>query len=521
MWRAVQRLTNRGYAEVIPAGVDGEVLNQRYAATSTDVKYVCPLMKATARGTDVPFTEMEVFNRLDKLKVTATGLDGLPAWYLRLGAAFFSKPIAKLLNRSITESWVPTQWKRAYIRPIQKVKAPMGPSDFCPISITPVLSRLLEKMVVKTYFYPAFEMPPPQLTFRDQFAFRPGGSTTAALISLLQTVCELLVTNPYVVIITLDFSKAFDTVRHSSLTEKMAKLDMPDFVYNWIVSFLDGHAHQTVFAGEQSNFADITASIIQGSSIGPGSFDVAASDLHPITPGNHMFKFANDIDLVIPASNIDSRTRELNNVEEWAGTNNLCLNRKKTFEMIFTKPRGRDRSVVPALAGIERVSSLKVLGVTLAGNFSMAEHVSERMASSGQSLYALKILRSHGMDKECTQSIFQAAVLAKLTYASPAWWGFASADSKHRLESFLRRGIKAGYYSAEQPGFGEICDGADDTLFRSVTTNPHHPLFGLLPPKVVRPYELRTRAHNFQLPKKVDSLMDRNFLYRLLYKNSY
>ena len=261
-----------------------------------------------------------MFNRLDKLKVTATGLDGLPAWYLRLGAPFFSKQITKLLNSSLMESWVPSQWKRAYIRPIQKVKTPIGPSDFRPISITLVLSRLLEKMVVKTYFYPAFENPSPTLSFQDQFAFRPGGSTTAVLISLLHTVSELLLSNPYVVIITIDFSKAFDTVKHSSLMEKMARLDMPDFVYNWIVSFLDGHSHQTVLAGEQSDFADINASIIQGSSIGPGSFDVAASDLHPITPGNQMFKFADDVDLVIPASNIDSRAEELNNVRNGPAT---------------------------------------------------------------------------------------------------------------------------------------------------------------------------------------------------------
>ena len=333
----------------------------------------------------------------------------------------------------------------ACLRPIQKVKTPIGPLDFRPISITPVLSRLLEKMVVKTYFYPAFENPPPTLSFHDQFAFRPGGSTTAVLISLLHTVSELLLSNPYVVIITVDFSKAFDTVKHSSLMEKMARLDMPDFVYNWIVSFLDGHSHQTVLAGEQSDFADINASIIQGSSIGPGSFDVAASDLHPITPGNQMFKFADDVDLVIPASNIDSRAEELNNVEKWAGNNNLCLNRKKTFEMIFTKPRDRNKStVVTTLVGIERVTSLKVLGVTLSGNFSMTEHVAERIASSGQCLYALKILRSHGLDRECTQLIFKATVIAKLTYASPAWWPASptptiSSDSSHSCEEASRR----------------------------------------------------------------------------------
>ena len=173
MWGAVRQLTNRDHAVCIPDGVNAEVLNRHYAATSTDANYLSPLVKSTVQGREIPFTVWEVFSRLDKLKATATGLDGLPAWYLRLGAAFFSEPFTKILNRSMTESWVPTQWKRAYIRPIQKVKVPTGPSDFRPISITPVLSRLVEKMVVQKYFYAAFEIPPPQLTMQDQFTFKP------------------------------------------------------------------------------------------------------------------------------------------------------------------------------------------------------------------------------------------------------------------------------------------------------------------------------------------------------------
>jgi len=79
------------------------------------------------------------------------------------------------------------------------------------------------------------------LCFSDQFAFRPIGSTTAALIALLHTVGDMLATNGFVYIIALDFSKAFDTVRHSSLMDKMAQLAMPDQVYNWIKDFFNGH----------------------------------------------------------------------------------------------------------------------------------------------------------------------------------------------------------------------------------------------------------------------------------------
>ena len=118
---------------------------------------------------------------------------------------------------------------------------------------------------------PGFSKTSPSLSFSDQYAFRPSGSTTAAIVSLLQTVTSLLQSNPFVVVISLDFSKAFDTVRHSSLLTKMAELDLPAVVYNWVVAFFTGHAHATVYNSEVSSTRSIPASIIQGSSLGPGA----------------------------------------------------------------------------------------------------------------------------------------------------------------------------------------------------------------------------------------------------------
>ena len=101
-----------------------------------------------------------------------------------------------------------------------------------------MLSRLLERFVVHDHIYPALLSPPALLSFSDQFAFRPAGSTTAALISILHTVTYLLDTNPYVIVIALDFRKAFDSVQHSTLMEKYVALDLPDNIYNWLVDYL-------------------------------------------------------------------------------------------------------------------------------------------------------------------------------------------------------------------------------------------------------------------------------------------
>jgi len=78
--------------------------------------------------------------------------------------------------------------------------------------ITPIMSRLMERKVVRAFLYPMFLDPPPSLAFSYQFAFRPTDSTSAAIISLLHTVINLLQLNPFVVVISLDCSKAFNTI---------------------------------------------------------------------------------------------------------------------------------------------------------------------------------------------------------------------------------------------------------------------------------------------------------------------
>jgi len=131
-----------------------------------------------------------------------------------VAAPIFCKTIAYLFNMSLATSTVPRQWKEAKIRTLPKVPA-LKQHAYYTISITPY-SRLMERNLVRTFLYPTFLDSPPTLAFSDQFAFHPTDSTSAAIISLLHAVINLLQFNLFVVIISLDFSKAFDTVRHST-----------------------------------------------------------------------------------------------------------------------------------------------------------------------------------------------------------------------------------------------------------------------------------------------------------------
>jgi len=98
----------------------------------------------------------------------------------------------------------------------------------------------------------------------DQYAFRPTGSTSAAIIAILQSITDLLYSNQYVIVLALNFSKAFDTIRQDTLLNKMAFLDIPGAVYNWLVDFFTDHSHCTRYRGTTSAMLDISASIIQG-----------------------------------------------------------------------------------------------------------------------------------------------------------------------------------------------------------------------------------------------------------------
>ena len=123
-------------------------------------------------------------------------------------------------------------------------------------------------------------------------------------------------TYPFVHLIALDFSKAFDTVRHSTMMGKFSNFPIPDNVYNWVVNFLTNRCHHTKFSNLLSILAFINASIVQGSGLGPCSFVLDASDLHPQDLINLLFKYADDMDLVVPASHTHTIQLELEAIFE-------------------------------------------------------------------------------------------------------------------------------------------------------------------------------------------------------------
>ena len=220
---------------------------------------------------------------------------------------------------SLETNIVLTQWKTATIIPVPKTTTPKVPAEFRPISLTSILSRTSERLIIRKYIYPAIESAE---AYCDQFAFRPSGGTTAAIIAITSKIQKILETQNYARVIAFDFSKAFDAVKHSSVLQRFEELQLPDQIYNWLVNFFSNRIHQTKFNGNISKAPSINASVIQGSAIGPIAFTAIASSLKTVEEENCMIKYADDTYLIIAENKINSTSAEIKNIVNWAKENN-------------------------------------------------------------------------------------------------------------------------------------------------------------------------------------------------------
>jgi len=164
----------------------------------------------------------------------------------------------------------------------------------------------------------------------------------------------------------------------------------------------------------------------------------------------------------------------------------------------------------PPCIDIERVDKVTILGVLVNNSFTAADHVSTVLASCASLMYALRVLRSHGLSEQSLKDGFQATVVGKLLYCAPAWSGFCSAADCTRLNLLLRRCDKLGYMGKHYTDVSTMFQEADDALFRTTLSNRSHVLYTYMSERPEIAYSLRTRNHNKFLIPKTSSLGDRH-----------
>ena len=116
--------------------------------------------------------------------------------------------------------------------------------------------------------------------------------------------------------------------------------------------------------------------------------------------------------------------------------------RERTFTLCGRFVPGNEsaweRNVPVHLPGIERVTALKILGVTITGKLSFSEHARDVVRKCVQSLHIIRVLRCHGMNDQALQAVYRSVVIAKLLNTACAWWGFTTADDRNCVEAVVR-----------------------------------------------------------------------------------
>ena len=215
---------------------DTDELNAHYNRISTNLAQARPTATVVHNHEPPEVSTHLVYNYLLKIKSSAAGPDGLPAWLFRENAHNLAEPLAHIFNASLKSMIFPECWKIGRITPVPNVQRPKSHTDFRPVCITSIISRLFERVVFDTFFSESYHKNLPS----DQFGFRRGYSTTFALLKLLHDIHQLRSTQDYVRVITLDLSKAFDTVSHISIIDSLKTLEpcISPYLINWFADFL-------------------------------------------------------------------------------------------------------------------------------------------------------------------------------------------------------------------------------------------------------------------------------------------
>ena len=373
-----------------------------------------------------PVTSDEIFDIIKTFDINKSlGPNSIPIYILKIFNNFFSEKLCDITNLIFETGIFPDLCKIAKVIPIYKKSNPLLCENYRPISLLPIFSKIFEKIIYKR-MYNFIEMN--KLIYTRQFGFRSKHSTTHALISTIENIKSLIDSGNIVGGVFIDLQKAFDTVNHEILCEKIAYYGFRGKLQQLIRSFLTNRKQYVSINGFNSQEMNVTCGVPQGSTLGPLLFILYINDLHFSMNKSTASHFADDTCITFSAKKIKTLETDLNYdlkiVSDWLKANRLSLNVEKSKLIIFKSKRKLIDSQLFSikLNGVKLLptDNVKYLGLHLDQNLSFDHHVNQLSKKLSRTNGILSKLR-HYTSKDTLISVYYSLFYSHILYGCPVW----------------------------------------------------------------------------------------------------
>lgn len=376
-------------------------------------------------------TESEVLKIIDNISTGSSGCDGLSIDMIKLTLPQTLPIITKIINKSVETHTFPSLWKKALVRPIPKKDTVEDFNDLRPISILPILSKVLEKVVLNQMieYLDSNDIIP-----RFQSGFRRGHGTETALLHVTDDLSEASDMGLSSILVLLDYTRAFDCLHPQLLLAKLKHYGFSTNTCKWFETYLT-HREQTVvtYANDGTKMFSSPKTVVrgvpQGSSLSPVLFTIFTADLPNRIKTCKYHLYADDTQLYYSFDAKDTQeaikniNSDLQNILNWSENNSLCLNPSKSQVLILgTKQqiqRVVDCNVEISINGVvlERVKSARNLGLILDGEQKYEDHVNRKIRNAFFKLKTLYKIRPH-LKEELRLLLIDSLVLSPFNYCS-------------------------------------------------------------------------------------------------------
>ena len=367
----------------------------------------------------------------------SSGLDPFNVKLLKLAAPFISKCLAHICNLSLNGSTFPDAWKKAKVTPIFKSGDKTNVSNYRPISVLPIVSKIIERAVHdQLYEY----MSNVGLLSNCQSGFRPNHSTSTTLLDVQDYILKNMDTGYATGVLFIDLKKAFDTVNHDILIRKLEQYGINGNELLWFKSYLNNRVQTVNVDSTLSDFRSINIGIPQGSILGPLLFIIFVNCLPYAVSDCKTVMYADDTSLMCKSKNkLDLKSQMescLSKIAEWFKVNKLTLNVDKTKFMVFGTQKMLEKFNDVNLAyhnsDIERVDEFKYLGVKLDSKLSWSAHVDYVSKTISKRTGIIRRIK-YFLPYETTVMLSNALVIPHFDYGSLVWSNFG-VEYHNRLQ---------------------------------------------------------------------------------------